>query len=230
MKMMDRLREGDASFLRDGPVNLAFFGDSITQGCFEDGVCDFDAVYHAQLKRMLHEKYPGFPINILNAGVGGSTAKQSLNRLERDVLRHHPDAAVVCFGLNDVTGTLEDYVSSLASIFRTLQEHQTDTVFMTPNMLNTRMDEAFLAASPFREYALGTMKLQTGGTMDAFMSAACECARSFGIPVCDCYAEWKSMAAAGKDTTALLANRINHPSREMHTLFAGKLLTVLENS
>ena len=44
-----------------------------------------------------------------------------------------------------------------------------------------------------------------------------------GIPVCDCYAEWKRMAAEGQDTTAMLCNHINHPTREMHKLFADML-------
>ena len=39
---------------------------------------------------------------------------------------------------------------------------------------------------------------------------------------------WKSLAAAGEDTTACLANYINHPTRPMHRLFAEALLEVLE--
>ncbi len=40
-----------------------------------------------------------------------------------------------------------------------------------------------------------------------------------GVKIADAYAEWKRLAEC-EDTTALLANGINHPTREMHELFA----------
>lgn len=228
MRIIDRLREGNEGFLKKGPVSIVCFGDSVTQGAFEDGVCDFEAVYHARLKRMLNLRYPGFPVNVINAGIGGITAKGSLDRIGRDVIRFHPDCAVVCFGLNDVGGPKEEYISALTTIFQTLKRDKIDTIFLTPNMLNTRIDGEALAASPYREYAFRTMEMQTGGRMDACMDAARGCAREHGIRVCDCYARWKAMDDAGEDTTALLANRINHPTRAMHGLFAEELLRVME--
>lgn len=229
MKMMERLRAGESSLFTDGPVNIVFFGDSVTHGCFEDGVCDLEAVYHARLGRMLHERYPVMPVNIINAGIGGVTAKGSLGRMERDVLCHHPDAVTVCFGLNDVNGTKEDYINSLNEIFGILREKHIDTIFLTPNMLNTRIDDEVLAFSRFRDYAHVTMDMQLGGRMDEYIDAARKCALGQGAFLCDCYAKWKRMYDEGKDTTVLLANRINHPDREMHALFAEELLRVMEN-
>lgn len=230
MKILSKLRGGQAALEQQGPVNIVFFGDSVTHGYFEDGVCDFEAVYHARLARMLNKKYPVTPVNIINAGIGGVTAKGSLERMERDVLCHCPDAVVVCFGLNDVNGTLEDYISSLSVIFSKLRERHIDTIFMTPNMMNTRMDEVFLATSEYRDYAKVTNTMQTSGKMDSFMDAARKCAEDNGVILCDCYAKWKAMADAGEDTTAMLVNRINHPTREMHRLFAEELLKVIENN
>ena len=52
-----------------------------------------------------------------------------------------------------------------------------------------------------------------------------------GVPVADCYSEWKKLYESGVHTTMLLANRINHPTREMHGLFADMLFkTILEES
>ena len=47
------------------------------------------------------------------------------------------------------------------------------------------------------------------------------------MPVCDAYARWKSMQENGVDITEMLANLINHPSREMHWLFAHALLETM---
>jgi len=71
--------------------------------------------------------------------------------------------------------------------------------------------------------------IQTSGRMDDYMNSACEMARNMEITVCDCYTQWKKLSET-QDTTLLLANRINHPVREMHGLFAQSLFdTILEH-
>ena len=47
-----------------------------------------------------------------------------------------------------------------------------------------------------------------------------------GIRVCDCCGKWKKLAET-QDTTMLLANRINHPTKEMHELFADSLFKMI---
>ena len=64
--------------------------------------------------------------------------------------------------------------------------------------------------------------MQNGGRMDTYIEGACTVARECGVAVCDCYAEWKKLSQT-QDVTTLLCNRINHPSKEMHVLFADKL-------
>lgn len=226
MSIKERLQQRDEGLRTLGPVNIAFLGDSVTHGCFEDGVFDFDAVYHARLRRMLQAESPFMPVNIINAGIGGITAKASISRLERDVLCHHPELVVVCFGLNDVGGPLEEYTAALNEIFTVLNARKIPTVFMTPNMLNTYVDEP-CTTPHFLDYARVTCQWQTSGRMDQFMDAARACAAANGVPVCDCYARWKAMEAEGIDTTKLLVNRLNHPTREMHGLFAEELYKII---
>ena len=96
---------------------------------------------------------------------------------------------------------------------------------MTPNMMNVsishNLDEAFL------EVAETTMKKQTSGVFDAFIQAARELCDRKNIPVCDCYAIWKKLYENGVDTTELLSNYINHPTREMDHLFAYELVKTI---
>lgn len=226
MKISEKLQLGFEGLIAHGAVNIVFLGDSVTHGCFEDDNFDFDAVYHAKLARMLHKAYPYMPVNMINAGIGGITAQGSLARLERDVLCHNPDLVVVCFGLNDVNGTLEEYTGALNAIFTALKEKGIPTVFLTPNMLNTYVDEPNTTPK-FLEYARVTCSFQRSGKMDQFMEAARACAAAHGVRLCDCYAQWKAMEAAGTDTTQLLVNRLNHPTREMHQLFADELYKII---
>ena len=65
--------------------------------------------------------------------------------------------------------------------------------------------------------------------MDAYMSGAKALCTRNGVAVCDCYEKWKTLAKIGVDTTMLLANRINHPARQMNWLFAIALVEVMLN-
>ena len=47
------------------------------------------------------------------------------------------------------------------------------------------------------------------------------------MPVADAYAKWQAMDRCGVDTTAMLANDINHPIPEMHELFVEVILDKL---
>ena len=47
------------------------------------------------------------------------------------------------------------------------------------------------------------------------------------FPIADAYAEWQLLESLGVDTTALLANGLNHPNAEMHKVFADKLYDVI---
>jgi hypothetical protein len=58
------------------------------------------------------------------------------------------------------------------------------------------------------------------------MAEAIALAERMEIPVCDCYAKWKEISKT-QDVTMLLANRINHPTSEMHELFAQSLYDMI---
>ena len=207
-----------------GPITIVAFGDSVTHGSVGAGEMDYETVYWNRLRRKLNEVRDTIPVNVINAGIGGTTAARSVARLESQVLCHRPDLVIVCFGLNDINGTLEAYLDALRVIFERCRESGTQVIFMTPNMLNTRVDERTEAR--FAAYAVKTADMQNGGKMDLYMESACALAREMGIAVCDCYARWREMSRT-QDITNLLANYINHPTREMHELFAQSLFEMI---
>ena len=97
-------------------------------------------------------------------------------------------------------------------------------IFMTPNMLNTYVAED--TSEKYLEYAALTAEYQNNGRMDKYIFSAIKLAEEMGITVCDCYSQWKSLSKT-EDTTLLLANRINHPIKEMHELFAESLFQTI---
>lgn len=79
----------------------------------------------------------------------------------------------------------------------------------------------------FQEIAEDSMKKQTGGVLECYLKNAIRVCEECGITVCDCYEKWKALYKNGVDITELLANRINHPTREMNWLFAVSLVETM---
>ena len=224
MKIKEKVMMDINGLYKHGPITIVAFGDSVTHGSFDAGEHDYVNVYHRRLANMINEKYNYVPVNVINAGIGGTTAKASLARMESQVFSHSPDLVIVAFGLNDVNGTLDDYLNSLKIIFENCKARDIETVFMTPNMLNTYVSDR--APAQFKDYAHVTAEYQNSGRMDEYMNAAVKLANDMDIKVADCYAKWKKLAET-EDTTALLANAINHPTRELHKLVAETLDEVI---
>lgn len=223
MNIKEKLMMNIDGLYEHGPINIVIFGDSVSHGCL-NGTIDYENVYWNLLKRKMNAFRDYVPVNMINASIGGTTAKRSLTRFERQVLKHEPDLVIVAFGLNDVNYPLEEYLDALRQIFAGCQAAGSEVIFLTPNMLNTYVAED--TASKYLEYAGKTAEYQNSGRMDMYMHAAKELAQSMGVPVCDCYAKWKELAKT-QDTTQLLINRINHPCSEMHKLFADSLYEMI---
>ena len=224
MRIKDKIFSDRTRLEKEGPINIVAFGDSVTHGAL-CGCFNYETVYWNLLRQKINAIRDYVPVNVINAGIGGATAKGSLQRLESQVLSHSPDLIIVCFGLNDINGRLEDYLSALKIIFEQCKQ-QCDTIFLTPNMLNTYVAED--TPKEHFEYAKKTAEYQTSGRMDLYIHSATKLARDVGVEVCDCYSMWKELSKT-EDTTKLLVNRINHPTQQMHRLFADALFETIFN-
>ncbi len=239
MKFIEKLAAKQNDLYGALPATVAFLGDSVTQGCFElfesgraiDTVFDNKCAYSTRIREILHTFFPKAHINIVNCGISGDNAPNGLSRLERDILPFKPDLVVVSYGLNDCgngEAGLEKYVNALDGIFKRVKETGAECIFMTENMMNTHVS-CHVTNPRFIEIAEGTAKRQNNGTLDRYFEAAKKVAEENGVRVCDCYAKWKAMHKAGVNVTELLSNHVNHPTREMHYLFAYSLIeTMLE--
>ena len=223
MKIKEKILMERDELMEHGPINIVILGDSVSHGSF-NGYIDYESVYWNLLKKKLNQFRQYVPVNIINVSIGGTTAKDALPRLEKQVFRHAPDLIIVCFGLNDVNYPLKDYTDALREIFKRSVSNGFDVIFMTPNMLNTYVADD--TPERYRGYAFTTAKMQNEGKMDTYMHEAVSLAEDLGVRVCDCYAKWKELSKT-QDTTMLLANRINHPTEEMHSLFADSLYEMI---
>ena len=240
MKVMKKFADKQRDIANYPGVTLAFLGDSVTQGCFEplrkaedriEPVFDQEQAYHHRLARMLSVLYPKVPVNIINAGISGDDTAGGLERLERDVLVHKPDLTVVCFGLNDSCKEFEGverYKQRLQAIFTKLQESGSEVIFMTANMMNTSVS-CHLQGDFFRDFAVKFMERQNAGVLTAYFEGGKEVAKACGVKICDVYSKWMKLYENGVDVTELLANKLNHPVREMNWVFAYELVNTMMN-
>lgn len=224
MKISEKINLDFDGLVEHGPINIVALGDSVTHGALSSGEINYETVYWNLLRKKINGLRNYVPVNVINAGIAGITAKNSIARMESQVLNHNPDLVIICFGLNDVNYSLEDYIDSLKVIFEKCKANGTDVIFMTPNMLNTYVAEG--TAKRYLDYAEITAKMQNEGKMDKYIYSAVELAESMDVTVCDCYSQWKKLSETC-DTTQLLANKINHPTKEMHNLFADMLFEII---
>ena len=234
MNITKKLAACQANYMGTQKPVIAFLGDSVTQGCFEifkptvgnvDTIFEQENAYHRYLSKILGILYPKVPVTIVNAGLSGDNVEHGLERLERDVLRFNPDLTVVCFGLNDCTRGDEGhqvFYDSLVGIFTKLKENGSEVIFLTPNMLNTKVSPH--TNPDYISSAAMSAQRNTDRLLDKHMEVARKAAADCDVRVCDVYAKWKLMEANGVDTTELLSNHINHPIRELNWLFAYSLV------
>ncbi len=242
MKIVSLLNKKNSDAMGNRPVTIGFIGDSVTNGCFEvlpsikedgseglDVVFDTENAYAAKLRRILTTLYPEAQINIVNAGISGDDATGGLKRVDRDLLPYKPDLTVVCFGLNDSCygeEKLEKYRTSLTAIIEKIKNAGSEVILMTPQPICSRVHTQ-LKGNALRSFGAQLAESFNNGLFAKYMDTARDVAKECGVPVCDCYAKWMNLYENGVDITSLLSNYLNHPTRDMHWLFAVSLAEVI---
>lgn len=187
-------------------------GDSVTAGWLEHGVLDSDAAYPSLFRRRLCSLYPMAMVSVVNAGLGGENAEGALGRLDRDIISHQPNLVTLCLGLNDARqgkDGIEPFTSNLTRIVERLQtETDADILLITPN---TRGDA-----------------LQEDGTLAEYIRAIRSVARARDVGLADVYAVYQGAIRMGALPADLLSNRVSHPTREGHQIFANALITFFQ--
>ena len=87
---------------------LVAFGDSITLARRQPEA----RRWVTELGVLLESSFQCFSFKIINAGVGGNTTREGLQRIRSDVLAHKPDYVLVEFGGNDASADPDKHVST----------------------------------------------------------------------------------------------------------------------
>ncbi len=120
---------------------IVALGDSTTATA-RDWAPEIQEVYADCLPRALAAH--GISAVVINAGLGDTTTRAAILRLDRDVRRHHPDLVVVQFGINDSWIDVDrgqrlprlsrpEFRKNLKTIVGRLKRDGALVVLMTPN-------------------------------------------------------------------------------------------------
>lgn len=85
----------ESSRVSDNFPRLVCLGDSVTFGWN----IAYEKSFPYLLEEKLREQYP--EVMVINAGIGGQTVIDGLDRLDRDVFYYDPQVIIISFGLND---------------------------------------------------------------------------------------------------------------------------------
>ena len=91
MRIIEKFTSKQNNFQSERTPTIAFFGDSVTHGCFEiytkndkiETIVDTKNGYPEKVRRIFNTLYPDVPVNIINAGMSGDNAGNAKGRLKR---------------------------------------------------------------------------------------------------------------------------------------------------
>lgn len=195
-----------------------FFGKHITLVALGDSNTEFNhwsagRNFLTMIACNASTRYAG--ITPVNSGHSGDDVKKALARLDRDVLRFHPDVVIVSLGTNDsTTGTLEEFKENYRKLLTILKEQIPAVITRTSNpavdMRNGKEDPGWNASR------------------EDFMAAIVEISREMGIPCVDHYSMWKaSMETRYCGELVMLMGNGLHPNEFGHRRFFSELAPVL---
>jgi lysophospholipase L1-like esterase len=208
------------------PPVVVMLGDSTT--AVRPGA--IDRVYASRVEQSLVES--GFPVRVINAGVGGNSTTDGLDRFDRDVLAHHPDLVVIQFGINDSAVdvwrnppatsprvSIETFGANLRRLIERSHQAGARVVLMTTNPIRwtPKLKELYgkLPYNPDRPDGFDLPLLSR------YNAAARRVANEAGVPLVDVHAEFMR-----GDVDGLLLDGM-HPGDAGHAIVAGLLAPVI---
>lgn len=199
------------------PVKIVCLGDSITKGA-RPGVPP-GQTFAARLEQALAAE--GWPVEVVNVGIGGERTDQALARLAGAVIALQPALVTIMYGTNDSyvdVGktasrlTVEAYVTNLRRLVQELRAAGAETVLMT--------------APRWGDQAHNGLGENPNVRLEAYLAAERQAAAELAVPLIDHYAAWTAARDQGTDLGDWTTDQC-HPNPTGHQVLAETMLPVL---
>jgi len=177
----------------------------------------------------------GMEVDAINAGIRGNTTARARERFAKDVLKQHPDIAIIQFGINDSAIDVwqtppatqsrvaqDQYTRNIEYFAKTLQAQDCKVILMTPNpMCWTRTLKRIYGKPPYRPDDPDGFNM----TLRAYVTDLRGVARNLKLPLVDVYAAFQAHAQSKGQTIGDLLLDGMHPNDNGHRLVANLLIT-----
>jgi lysophospholipase L1-like esterase len=218
------------------PMRIVALGDSTTAP-MKSWAPEVPEVYADLLPGALARD--GIRAQVVNAGIGDTTTRDAVLRLDRDVFSHRPQVIVVQFGINDSWIDVDEgataprlsraeYRSNLRAIIAAARAHRARVVLMTPNPMRWG-DPYYLKV--FREHP-GILDVnQPSGInrlLDEYVQDVRDVAHEAHVPLVDVFAAYEAYGRKpGHSVSELLIADGFHPNGRGQELVCALLTRAL---
>ena len=195
------------------PVAVSWLGDSISEGYNSSKFLKIppeQPPFAELVAEGLRERY-GCRISLRNHARSGSGSAYPLSHREC-WLEDHPDLLVIAYGMNDLCGAVEKYLSNLAEIINLNRERSPHTEYLLAASM--RGNPEWVRTPPEASAAFAAALRRFAGDMPADVGFA------------DLHAVWDFFARR-KDFYDLTGNGVNHPNDYGHRILSNGILSVL---
>ena len=191
---------------------VVFLGDSIT-------------VLHTWTRLVelsVRLRHPEWAVTFINAGVGGNTVEDALERLDVDVLAHQPTVVFVNFGMNDASfpegsggAAFEKNMTTLLDRLAKAKVRRVVWLDTTPYDTSVGAGNAFNRRRVARIAELVEFAKKTGAERELPV-----------VPVNDAVTRAITSWKGGKRSENLIPDRI-HPGPTLHAVMAAEVLSTV---
>jgi len=173
---------------------IVLLGDSITDGL----------TYQLLLEQALMEAGFQKPV-LMNAGVGGDTAKGMGERVERDVLSRNPTTVLLSCGINDAREVAPaDFRESVVSIIEQLRAKNVRIILLQPSMVRpfdfSKVDRTKLSPEQIEDLEANEAEAPVVlGRLTGYRIILRQLAKQYSLPLADIDGAMQKVYANGVD-------------------------------
>jgi len=116
---------------------------------------------------------------VINAGIGGAKARQSVDFVSGLVKRFKPSLTTVMYGMNDCAAGMEqldEFFQAITAMVNVIRENDSEVVLLTQNPL---------------DYACNIKTIQRRPCLPGYMDAVRNCAKELNVELVDINAAWQ---------------------------------------
>lgn len=196
-------------------TSLLFYGDSITAGCNSSGtekggnIAPYADQYSIMIKKYLENKFDT-EINYYNNSIEGLSSTTALQSFSNNVLNTQSDLAILAFGMNDGSFSVDDYKNNIMQMI--------DNIHLSQPNIEILLVGTFLP-NPESNWYLN---------QEHYITALQELSEDYKFVACANVTDtFKHLLSTGKRYQDITANNINHPNDFVARLYAQVLLQTI---